>query len=255
MLPTPKPHILGENMRWIYISPHFDDAVLSCGGLIWEQTHSGLPVEIWTIMAGDPPLGDESALAQQMHADWQTSSAQETVLLRRIEDQNAARRVGASIRHFPFPDAIYRRSQTGTLYYPDGIFVAPNPREQNLVLEITRQLAEKLTQYDTIVCPLTIGRHVDHILTRKAMEMLGKPLWYYSDVPYILNHPEELSPLTADMAAKNFFISPQGLISWQESIAAHASQITSLFTDAQDMRQKIKEYAQSREGIILWERE
>ena len=30
-----------KHMRWIYLSPHFDDAVLSCGGLIWEQTHSG----------------------------------------------------------------------------------------------------------------------------------------------------------------------------------------------------------------------
>jgi len=40
-------------MRWIYISPHFDDAVLSCGGLIWEQTHKGITVEIWTVCAGD----------------------------------------------------------------------------------------------------------------------------------------------------------------------------------------------------------
>ncbi|NTU55874.1 MAG: PIG-L family deacetylase, partial [Anaerolineales bacterium] len=41
-------------MRWIYLSPHLDDAVLSAGGLIYEQTRSGTPVEIWTFMCGVP---------------------------------------------------------------------------------------------------------------------------------------------------------------------------------------------------------
>lgn len=255
MLPNPKSRILGKNMRWIYLSPHFDDVALSCGGLIWEQTHGGIPVEIWTVMAGDPPVGAESSLAQQMHTDWQTKNAQETVAIRRSEDQNAARRVGAAIRHLPFPDAIYRRSKTGTLYYPEGIFVPPNPRESDLADEIARHMAEKLTQYDTIVCPLAIGGHVDHILTRKAVESLDRPLWYYADVPYVFRYPEELSPAAAGMTGKNFFISTQGLAGWQESIAAHASQVTSLFTDVTDMRQKIKEYVQNRNGLTLWERE
>ncbi len=255
MLPNLKSRILGENMRWIYISPHFDDAVLSCGGLIWEQTHGGLPVEIWTVMAGDPPVGAESVLAQQMHADWQTRNAQETVAIRRSEDQNAARRVGAGIRHLPFPDAIYRRSKTGTLYYPQGIFVPPHSRENDLFDEITRLVADRLTQYDTIVCPLAIGGHVDHIITRKAVEALGKPLWYYADVPYVFRNPQELPSATAGMTGKTFFISPQGLAGWQESIAAHASQVTSLFVNLADMRQKIKEYAQTRNGLVLWERE
>lgn len=255
MLPNPKSRILGENMRWIYISPHFDDAVLSCGGLIWEQTHSGVSVEIWTVMAGDPPVGAESSLAQQMHADWQTKNALETVAIRRSEDQNAARRVGAVIRHLSFPDAIYRRSKTGTLYYTEGIFVPPNPRENDLVNEITRQVAENLTQYDTIVCPLAIGGHVDHVVTRKAIESLGRPLWYYADVPYTMRNPDALAPATREMTGKSFFISAQGLAGWQESIAAHASQITSLFADVPDMRQKVKEYAQNRSGITLWERE
>lgn len=255
MLPNPKSLILGENMRWIYISPHFDDAVLSCGGLIWEQTHSGIPVEIWTVMAGDPPTGLESDIAREMHTTWGSGTPQETVALRRSEDQNAARRVGAGIRHLPFADAIYRRSKTGTLYYTGGIFVEPHPREAFLVDEVARQVASKLTQYDTIVCPLSIGGHVDHLVTRKAIESLGRPLWYYADVPYTLKHPEELPAVTGGMTGKIFYISAQGLAGWQESIAAHASQITSLFADVQDMRQTIKEYAQSRGGITLWERE
>jgi len=42
-------------MHWIYLSPHLDDAVLSCGGIIWQQVQSGHQVEIWTICAADPP--------------------------------------------------------------------------------------------------------------------------------------------------------------------------------------------------------
>ena len=82
-------------MRWIYISPHFDDAVLSCGGLIWEQTQKGNPVEIWTVCAGDAPPGPLSLLALDCHRQWGIESAAELVAARRLENQEAAALVGA----------------------------------------------------------------------------------------------------------------------------------------------------------------
>lgn len=244
-----------KHMRWIYISPHFDDAVLSCGGLIWEQTHSGIPVEIWTVTAGDPPPGPVSDLTARIHAEWQTGTPEETVNLRRSEDKNAARRVGATVRHLGLVDAIYRRSNTGTLLHPMDVFDPIHPREIGLVAETTRQIAAHLTQYDTLVCPLAIGGHVDHILTRQAVEALGRPLWYYADIPYLLRHPAELAPVVTGLSEKTFFISAQGLEAWQESIAAHASQISSLFTDTQEMRNQIKNYQLTNSGLTIWERE
>jgi LmbE family N-acetylglucosaminyl deacetylase len=240
-------------MRWIYLSPHFDDAVLSCGGLIWEQTHSGIAVEIWTICAGDPPAGPASDYALGMHKVWKTGTPQETVDLRRTEDRNAARRVGAIVQHLPIPDSIYRRTQTGTLIYPENIFTEPNPRDARLTEELSQQFSERLTQYDTLVCPLAVGGHVDHRITRKAAEMLKRPLWYYADIPYRLKHPESLPPLVDGMTSKTFFISSKGLSAWQDSIAAHVSQISSLFPDEQTMRQQIKEYLQTNGGLPLWE--
>jgi len=247
--------IFKSKMRWIYISPHFDDAVLSCGGLIWEQTHSGIPVEIWTVNAGDPPPGPVSDLITRNHADWQTGTPQETVVLRRSEDKNAARRVGATARHLGMVDALYRRTKTGTLLYTVDIFDPIHPREAGIVNKAARQIAENLTQYDTLVCPLAIGGHVDHVIVRKAVEMLGRPLWYYADIPYLLNHQDQLAPTVAGMSQKTFFISPQGLEAWQESIAAHASQISSLFENLQDMRAQIKNYQLSNSGLTIWERE
>jgi len=240
-------------MRWIYLSPHFDDAVLSCGGLIWEQTHSGIAVEIWTVCAGNPPPGPISDYALGMHKVWKTGTAQETVELRRTEDKNAGRRVGAIVQHLPIPDGIYRRSQTGTLFYPDNIMTEPNPRDTGLTAQVLEQFVERLTQYDTLVCPLAVGGHVDHRITRMAAELLNRPLWYYADIPYLLQHPESLAAMVAGMTSKRFFISVKGLTAWQDSIAAHASQITSLFADEQEMRQQIKEYMQSNGGLPLWE--
>lgn len=240
-------------MRWIYLSPHFDDAVLSCGGLIWEQTHSGITVEIWTVCAGNPPPGPTSDYAAGMHKVWNTNSAQETVELRRTEDRNAGRRVGALVQHLSIADGIYRRTETGTLVYPTSVFSEPNPRDAKLSDNIAEQLLERLTQYDTLVCPLSLGGHVDHRITRMAAEKLKRPLWYYADIPYLLRYPETLAPTVSGMSSKNFFISNKGLSAWQDSIAAHASQISSLFADEQDMRQKIKEYLQSNGGLPLWE--
>jgi LmbE family N-acetylglucosaminyl deacetylase len=244
-----------RDMRWIYISPHFDDAVLSCGGLIWEQTHTGIPVEIWTICAGDPPPGPISPFAQAMHDEWQTGNGPETVALRRIEDQKSCRRVGAQAVHLSVPDCIYRRTGTGSLLYPDGIFGGLNPRDTAVVEEIVGLVSARLQRYDVLVCPMTIGQHVDHLNVRAAMERLGRPLWYYADIPYLFRKPEQLPEASAGLSARNFYISAEGLQAWQESIAAHQSQIPFLFEDDADMRQKIRDYAQQFDGLRLWERE
>jgi LmbE family N-acetylglucosaminyl deacetylase len=250
-------HIVNANMRWIYISPHFDDAVLSCGGLIWEQTHSGIPVEIWTVMAGDPPPGPVSDLITRVHTDWKTGTPQETVALRRIEDQNATRCVGATVRHLKIVDALYRRTNTGSLLYTVDVLnpIPINPRDQGVVEDIMRQISENLNQHDTIVCPLAIGGHVDHLLTRKAVEALERPVWYYADIPYLLKHQDELTPAVANLKGKTFFISAQGLAAWQKGIAAHATQISSLFGDLQDMRTQINSYHLSRSGLTIWDHE
>jgi len=241
-------------MRWIYLSPHFDDAVLSCGGLIWEQTHSGIPVEIWTVNAADPPPGPVSELITRVHSDWKTGSPQETVALRRIEDQNAARRVGATVLHLDLVDALYRRTGTGSLMYTRDVFDPIHPRENNIVEHTANQIAAGLTQQDTLVCPLGLGSHVDHIITRKAVEALARPVWYYADVPYLFKHENELGPAIEGLQAKTFYISDHGLAAWLEGIAAYASQISSLFNDLQDMQTQIKKYQAAKNGLTIWDR-
>ncbi len=242
-------------MRWIYISPHFDDAVLSCGGLIYEQAHQGIPVEIWTICAGDPPPGPLSPLAQVCHFQWGTQTAEETVALRREEDRAAAARVGAGALHFGFADCIYRRSPTGDLLYTEDVFAARHPLEAELDAEIATALEVELRPDDRLVCPLTIGNHVDHVLTREAAERLGRTLLYYTDIPYLLNHPEAQESATKGLRADLLSVSEDGLAAWQDGIAAYRSQILMLFETEDKMREAIRLYWASRHGFVLSEGE
>ncbi len=88
-----------SGMEWIYLSPHLDDIALSCGGLVWEQVHSGSQVSIWTICAGDPPSQAYSDFARSFHERWGTGVW--AVATRRAEDIVSCARLGAAHRHFP----------------------------------------------------------------------------------------------------------------------------------------------------------
>jgi LmbE family N-acetylglucosaminyl deacetylase len=238
-------------MRWIYISPHLDDAVLSAGGLIHDQIRAGTCVEIWTLVCGFPPEADLSPFAQVLHFQWGFSSAEETVRLRRAEDERAASIVGAKALHFDdFPDCIYRRGADGELLYPLDVFVNPHPAEADLPAKMTAALVSRLAPDDVLVCPLGIGGHVDHITVRKAVEGLGRPLWYCADVPYLLDHPEALGPLTNGARIELQNVSSAGLSAWQDGIAAYASQISMLFDSLESMLEAIEKYG--REGVGLW---
>jgi LmbE family N-acetylglucosaminyl deacetylase len=239
-------------MRWIYISPHFDDAILSCGGLIWEQTKKRIPVEIWTVCAGDAPPGPLSALAVACHWQWGIESAEDVVAARRIENQEAAKLVGANTVNFSIPDCIYRLSPTGESLYPEDIFVPIHTIEKNLDGDISIALASELEPDDTVVSPLAIGGHVDHVLTRLAVEHLDRPVWYYADIPYLINHPEMLAHATKEQKKTLFRISETGLGVWQSGIAAYATQILMLFETGEKMQEAIRVYWEDRHGIRLW---
>jgi LmbE family N-acetylglucosaminyl deacetylase len=238
-------------MRWIYISPHLDDAALSAGGFIFDQTQSGIPVEIWTIVCGFPPTGELTPLAQAIHSQWGTTSAKETIQLRRAEDRKAADILGAKTVHFDVPDCIYRRGPDGDPLYTD-IFVQPHKAEAKLPDQIAQSIAPSLRPDDQIICQPGIGGHVDHILVRQAAERLNRPLWYAADVPYLFWHPEELALSVSKMQASLHSITEAGLGAWIEAILAYESQISTLFDNPEKVGEKTRSYYSKRDGWPLW---
>ncbi len=238
-------------MRWIYLSPHLDDAVLSCGGLIFEQSRQGLQTEIWTVFAGDAPDGPLSPLALRCHADWGIPDVHELVAIRRDEDQAAAAMVGAEIAHFSLPDCIYRRDAQGVPLYPEEVFVPLHPFDQGLEADIAAVLAAELLPEDILVAPLAIGEHVDHRLARLAAEGLGRPLRYYADIPYVLRRPELLAPATQGMASELYPVSEDGLQAWIAGVAAYQTQMLMVFETEPNMRTSLTTDWETRRGICL----
>ena len=243
-------------MRWIYLSPHLDDAVLSAGGLIYEQTHSGIPVEIWTLMCGYPSENEYSPIAQSIHASWKFSSASEAVRERRVEDKNAAAFVGATTLHFDFLDCIYRRGENGEWLYSE-ITVPPHEADAGLPSQISEVIASRLLPDDVLVCQLAVGSHVDHVIVRRAAELLGKPLRYDIDVPYIFYKPQELELKSAGMKESVHSVTEAGLRSWKEAVLAYKSQIPTLgpeFDTSEKVQQSIQNYWSNHKGLRLFER-
>jgi LmbE family N-acetylglucosaminyl deacetylase len=239
-------------MRWIYLSPHFDDAVLSCGGLIYEQARQGDPVEIWTIFAGDPPAGPLSEFARQNHALWGLSDDDQVVANRRDEDEAAAAILGAELVHFDFPDCIYRRSPEGEYLYTETVFVDPHPSERKLPGRIATALRTKLRQDDVLICPLSLGGHVDHVLVRRAAEALQRRLLYYADIPYVLNDPETLQVAIAPFTSQRYQVSETGLEAWLQAVAAYISQLDSLFKGPGSLSDAIRSHWAGEAGLRLW---
>jgi len=241
-------------MRWIYLSPHFDDVALSCGGLLWQQAEAGDHTQIWTICAGRQPRGPLSPFAEKLHARWATGPV--ATEQRRAEDLASCQEMRTTPRHFTIPDAIYRRDRASRSFPYDSneaLFGPLHPSEEALVERLARRMARLLPRHAELVCPLTLGSHVDHQLTRAAAERLGRRLWYYADVPYVARHGEELIAMPqAGWQPSAFPISAQALAAWQAAIAAHQSQVGSFWPSLEEMRAAMAAYAEANGGVRLW---
>lgn len=255
-------------MRWIYLSPHFDDIALSCGGLVWEQVQAGkpvgMPVEIWTVGAGAVP--EDSALspfARSLHERWKIGleEAAHAVEERRREDEAAGQRLGAQMRFWNLPDCIYRRLPDGSWLVngEDDLWQPFHPQETALMERLADWLVEGLQPGDRLVSPMTLGNHVDHSLVRRAAERAaeraGAPLWFYADYPYAVRPGGEIEgKLGAGWQKQCFTVTREGLRAWQDAIACYQSQISTFWGGHKEMRSAIKEYWQAGGGTCLWER-
>jgi len=241
-------------MRWIYLSPHLDDAALSAGGLIYEQTQAGIPVEIWTFMCGDPHLTEVSPFAQRLHLQWGFADAAETARGRRLEDGRAAKILGAKAVHFDFLDCIYRRGKDGDWLYKEQIFLPPLEEDADLPAQIASAIRPWLQADDMLVCQLSVGSHVDHVLVRQAAELLGRPLIYDIDMPYFLYRSDELAAKAAGMKESVSQVSEAGLESWLDAVVEYKSQLPSLnevVSTPEKARASIREYWEKWGGIRL----
>ena len=241
----------------IYLSPHLDDATLSCGGQIFQQTSLGKRVLIVTITAGDPAVSTVSEYAQSLHTRWEL--VVDAVAGRRAEDISASQILGADTLHWSVPDCIYRyHPETGAPFYVSDadIFGEVDPAELSLVNELARQMAN-LPPATQIFAPLTIGHHVDHLLTRAAAELCfgARNLIYYEDYPYAEKVGALEAVLSMEQIAWQAEVIPLSAADVQakiEAIFAFKSQLSTFFDSRAHLEQRIHDFTTAVGGERIW---
>jgi LmbE family N-acetylglucosaminyl deacetylase len=183
----------------VYLSPHFDDVALSCGGLVHQQTAAGEQVLVITIFAGRPDYGNLGPFAREMHALW--GNPPDILETRQAEDLQAMQTLGADYVRLGYLDALYRQERSsGALLYDDeeALFGPPDRSERYLPQELAEAIVELLPLDDPpfdqahaglqLYAPLAAGGHVDHRLTFAAALHLvaaGFEVFFYEDLPYV----------------------------------------------------------------------
>ncbi|HEU5015457.1 MAG TPA: PIG-L family deacetylase [Roseiflexaceae bacterium] len=234
-----------EPYQHVYLSPHMDDAALSCGGRILQQRSHGERVLVVTLCSGVPAADTNfSALAQEFHAIWQLSP-QEAIAARLREEQAALEILDADHCLADMLDAIYRFPEA----YNSRESLFNKPHSGDPLFDQVSKLIAALRQRmpDALMyVPLGVGQHVDHLITyRAARACAGGRMAFYEDFPYVTQpgaFKQRMAELHAAFQPDTIAIDPY----LQAKIAAvhtYPSQLDELFGGADAMEQSVTAYA------------
>jgi LmbE family N-acetylglucosaminyl deacetylase len=192
--------------RLVVLSPHLDDAVMSCGALI-NYARRDMPVTVATFFTegGAPPytLSARSYLRQTRAHD-----ADRLYLARRAEDRAVLEGAAISYLHAGLTEALFRRRTRPLLsrfpwagrLVPELSHIYPtyrlhvirghiSPHDTSTLRRILDSIHQLSLKSSTLfLAPLAVGGHVDHILVRTAAELSWKQVAYYSDFPYNMRY-------------------------------------------------------------------
>jgi len=249
--------------RVVILSPHLDDAALSCGGLL--HALRAMPTLVVTLCSGNPPPrtapdGSRKLPARRGHV---------SPRIRRAEDIAAMHAINAAFVHLSFPDAIYRRSvQTGRLIYLSARerWVAPHADDSAYIEELYGLLRRICLDLGPIllVSPMGIGDHVDHQITaRVAMRLAdaGASLLFYEDFPYVAkpdsgrgdaDHPAA-ALVRLGLEPRERLVVPVDVDGKMRLLRHYVSQVPVLFGDDERMREAIMGHQhQGRPCEMYW---
>lgn len=241
---NPLTSAIAEGAPLLVLSPHLDDAILSCGAImLYAMPRTEVSVLTLFTEAGPPP---HTLSARQFLRQVGARSAQELYRERREEDREVLEKMGVTCVHAGLTEALFRKRPGRREYrllgrmLPELAHLYPVYRWQITAgriapgdagtLRAARAIIQRLARPGTmLVSPLGVGGHVDHLLTRTAVDQSGIPAVYYSDFPHNQRH-----------AADPVYIEENSLVAarWTELLEAKAelirgyrTQVNALFPD------------------------
>lgn len=243
-MPIAHLHDLPDDYTHVYLAPHPDDVVFSCGGSVARQCQAGARVLVVTLCTAPPPPGALSRLARGLHRRWRLDPAT-AVSARLREDDAALRQIGADACHAGLLDALYRLPAA---YHSLQTLFGPPAPDDPLAPALRQALAELRNRLAgaTFYAPLGVGNHIDHqLVCQSARALVGDRLVCYEDMPYVLqpDHLQQrLAALDGVWSAREVDISAT-LQCKIDAARAYASQIPALFGSDQALVAALTSYA------------
>jgi LmbE family N-acetylglucosaminyl deacetylase len=225
----------------IFLSPHYDDAALSCGGLIAQLSAAGEQAVVATIFGGKPDYDQLSPFALMIHG--RPLANADLIDQRRAEERRALALLGAKSRPGDYLDCIYRQDATQTrwLYASEAaLFDSVDPADDELVEELAHCLAAlaPLPGQCVLYAPLAIGNHVDHQIVLRSAAILqgrGYDVRHFEDYPYSARDRAGLKRSLGRLAERDRWqsyvipLTPTDLQGKIDAVLAYPSQLGVLF--------------------------
>ena len=177
----------------LFLSPHLDDVVFSCGGLAATLTGDGWRTVLATAFTRSVVPATGFALACQL--DKGLPPEADYMALRRAEDRAAAAILGiAHVCWLDLPEAPHRGYHSAPALF--GPVHPADPVAEPLAAAFTALAADWTP--DLVLAPQGLGNHVDHQHVIRAALGCFPPdrLAFYRDAPYAIRQPDS-QPLAA----------------------------------------------------------
>ena len=175
-------------MKIFYISPHYDDAVGSCGA---RMSRDKMENEVNLITVFSEVKKPFSEYANMLHAYWNLKNPLSD---RENENINVCKFLKINNIMLGFFDSIYRTFNNEYIYpSQESIFSKVSPLDSELIENIKNAILRYITKEDLIFFPLGVGSHVDHIIVSEVGKILKSENYkvsFYLDFYYTGMLPE-----------------------------------------------------------------
>jgi len=249
----------------IFISPHFDDVVLSCGGMIasFAGKESVLVVTIFT-GAGEGKL---SRYGKKYIQFCGFKNSRQYFKTRKKEEKKAATILKYETKWLGFPEALFRYKERPVFprffYNNKKKLLGKINKDEEILPALEKKVKNIINSYHQkikkVYFPLGVGGHVDHRLLNqigqgvvRRSQLKKEKVYFYEDFPYLLtvNRKEMIDSFQKKkMKRVKIYLNKKSLKLKQQSILVYSSQIKPLFkTEKNFEKQFIKFYQEPYEN-------
>ena len=187
---------MSEKEKVIIVSPHFDDAILSCGGRMCSEEWRNSEISIVNVFS-------EIFVEKEMLSDVIIKYVAEDMAIpeykvnlkicakwieeRKKEESSATHVLGVNSFNLGYMDAIFRISDDKFVYDTEKKLFLGQVRENILLEQLINQFTDICKDYSRCYFPAGIGNHPDHILLHwvgKKIQCNHSRISFYCEIPY-----------------------------------------------------------------------